>query len=188
MHHIDHRRKGNHVEIRTLRRAIVVLSVVTGTLVLSAAPALAHVEVQPATVEAGGLGIFSFSVPNESDTADTVRVDVEFPTKKPILSVSVQPKPGWDIAVEQDDDGPVLRVVWTATAGGLRPGQFDLFTVSAGPFPKKPAKLVFKALQTYSDGEVVRWIEPQPKGAPEPDFPAPVLKVVKAEAGEGHEH
>ncbi len=176
------------MDIRTLRRAIVVLAVMTGTLMLSAAPVLAHVEIQPAAVEAGGYGIFSFSVPNESDTANSVRVDVEFPTKKPILSVSVQPKSGWDIAVEQDVGGPVLHVVWTATAGGLRPGQFDLFTVSAGPFPKKPGKLVFKALQTYSDGEVVRWIEPQPKGAPEPDFPAPVLKVVKAEAGEEHDH
>jgi hypothetical protein len=38
--------------------------------------------------------------------------------------------------------------------------------------------MVFKTLQHYSDGEVVRWIqEPQPNAA-EPERPAPVLKLL----------
>ena len=59
----------------------------------------------------------------------------------------------------------VTKITWTATAGGLEPGQFDLFTVSAGPLPTKSNKVVFKVLQTYSDGDVVNWIEPTVKGA-----------------------
>src|SRR5262249_25848156 len=55
------------------------------------------------------------------------------------------------------------------------------FTLRAGPLPKVN-ELVFKVVQTYSDGTVVRWIETTPEGGPEPDHPAPVLKVV---AGEG---
>ena len=33
----------------------------------------------------------------------------------------------------------------------------------------------FKALQTYNNGDIVRWIEPTPAGGEEPEHPAPVL-------------
>ena len=66
------------------------------------------------------------------------------------------------------------------------PGQFDLFTVSAGPLPTKPSKLEFKAVQTYSDGTIVRWIEPTVKGTPEPEHPAPTLTLTKATSEHGH--
>ena len=80
----------------------------------------------------------------------------------------------------------VSKITWTATGGGLEPGQFDLFTISAGPLPTKPSKLEFKAVQTYSDGTVVRWIQPTVKGAPEPDHPAPTLTLTKATSEHGH--
>ncbi|WP_446218541.1 DUF1775 domain-containing protein [Micromonospora sp. IBHARD004] len=38
-----------------------------------------------------------------------------------------------------------------------------------------------EALQTYSDGDVVRWIEEPTSGA-EPEHPAPVLKLAKKDA------
>jgi uncharacterized protein len=37
-------------------------------------------------------------------------------------------------------------------------------------------KLTFKAIQTYSNGEIVRWI-----GAPDSDTPAPIVTVTKAQ-------
>jgi hypothetical protein len=45
-----------------------------------------------------------------------------------------------------------------------------------------PAKdeIVFKALQTYSDGEIVRWIDTPTAGGGEPEHPAPTLKLAKA--------
>ena len=45
---------------------------------------------------------------------------------------------------------------------------------------KAGEKLTFKALQTYSGGEVVRWI-----GAEDSDNPAPIVTVTEA-AGEEH--
>ena len=105
---------------------------------------------------------------------------------------------GWNITTEtttlakpvQTDDGQVTQAVskitWTATAGGLAPGQFDLFTISAGPLPTKTGKLEFKAIQTYSDGTIVRWIEPTVKGTPEPENPSPTLTLTKAASGHGH--
>lgn len=44
-------------------------------------------------------------------------------------------------------------------------------------------QLTFKALQTYSDGKTVRWIEEAESGAEEPENPAPVLKLT-AKGGE----
>jgi uncharacterized protein YcnI len=160
--------------------------------------ALAHVSVVPSSAPKGGFEILSFSVPNEKDDANTVKLEVTLPTKNPVPFVSVKPMAGWTIATEKTklakavstDDGnvteAVTKITWTATAGGLEPGQFDLFTVSAGPLPTKGSKIVFKALQTYSDGDVVRWIEPVVKGTPEPDFPAPTLTLTKTASGHGH--
>ncbi len=177
-----------------------VFAAVVGAVVLSAGSAWAHVEMVPGSAPKGGFEILSFSVPNEKDDANTVQLEVLIPTKYPIAFVSVQPKPGWTITTEKtklakpvkSDDGEVTeavsKVTWVATDGGLEPGQFDLFTISAGPLPTKPNKLVFKTLQTYSDGEVVRWIQGTVKGAPEPEFPAPTLTLTKTEAEDDHGH
>ena len=109
--------------------------------------------------------------------------------------MSVQPKTGWTITVEKTklakpvttDDGTVTeavsKITWTATAGGLEPGEFALFTVSAGPLPIKTSQLQFPTLQTYSNGDVVRWIQETVKGTPEPEFPLPTLKLTKASSG-----
>ena len=64
-------------------------------------------------------------------------------------------------------------------AAAIKPGQFQEFDVSLGPLPEVD-QIVFKALQTYSDGEVVRWIE-EPASGQEPEYPAPVLKLTKAQ-------
>ena len=53
-------------------------------------------------------------------------------------------------------DTVVSEVTWTATAGGIRPGQFQDFDLSLGQLPES-GELVFNALQTYSSGEKVNW-------------------------------
>ena len=175
-----------------VRRLFVASVLVASVIVVGAAAAGAHVTVVPSSAPKGGFQILSFSVPNEQQTANTVAVQVNLPTKYPIASVSIQPKPGWSAVVKKSklakpvktDDGDVTEAVsqitWTATAGGLEPGQFDLFTVSAGPLPSNTNQLVFKAIQTYSDGTTVNWIQQTVKGAPAPDHPAPVLKLTAA--------
>ena len=171
---------------------VLVTGLVIVAIAVAALPAGAHVEIVPGRAPKGGSAILSFNVPNESDTANTVKLEVDLPTKYPIASVRTQPMTGWTVAVEKTklakpittDDGQVTeavsKITWTATAGGLNPGEFDLFTVSAGPLPTNTNTLVFKAIQTYSDGTVVSWIQQTVKGAPEPEHPAPVLKLTKA--------
>ena len=186
---------------RSMGSRVVAAAVALAAVLLAGTGlASAHVSVVPATAPAGGFEILSFSVPNEKDDANTVKLEVQLPTKSPIAFVSVKPMPGWTIEVARTtlakpvktDEGEVTQAVssitWTASPGlGLEPGQFDLFTISAGPLPTKVKQLEFKALQTYSDGEVVRWIQPTVKGAPEPENPVPTLTLTKAaSAAHGH--
>jgi uncharacterized protein YcnI len=123
-----------------------------------------------------------------------VKLEVTFPADHPIPFVSVQPTPGWTWSAEKvslakpikAEGGSITEAVSkiTWTGGQIKPGEFQLFTVSAGPLPTNTKSLEFKALQTYSNGEVVRWIESTPKGGPEPELPAPVLKL----SGKSKEH
>jgi hypothetical protein len=41
--------------------------------------------------------------------------------------------------------------------------------------------ITFKALQSYFNGDIVRWIDEPKAGQPEPDHPAPTLKLAKAD-------
>jgi uncharacterized protein len=180
--------------VKKTRRArlLVATAIVVGAVALAALPASAHVSITPASAPKGGFQVLSFNVPNEEQDANTVKLEVQLPMANPIPSVSVKPMPGWTIDVQKTtlakpvttDDGQVTQAVstitWTATDAGLLPGQFDLFTISAGPLPTKPKSLTFKAIQTYSNGDTVNWIQASVKGAPEPEHPAPVLKLTKA--------
>jgi uncharacterized protein YcnI len=173
-------------------RVVLVAALTAAVVALVALPAGAHVSITPSSAPKGGFEVLSFNVPNEEQDANTVKFQVQLPTKYPIASVSTKPMVGWDVAVDKTtlakpvktDDGDVTQAVtsitWTATDGGLQPGEFDLYTISAGPLPTKPNKLTFKAIQTYSNGQVVNWIEQTVKGAPEPEHPAPTLKLTAA--------
>ncbi|GAA4602632.1 uncharacterized protein YcnI [Actinoplanes octamycinicus] len=178
-----------------LKRSAVVAAA-AGLLTLAlAGPASAHVTVNPNTATAGGYAKVSFRVPNESDTASTVKLEVNLPADQPIASVSVKPVPGWTaVAVKSKLATPikahdteiteaVSKITWTAAKGSeIKPGQFQEFDVSMGALPQS-GQLVFKALQTYSDGNVVRWIDEPATDGTEPEQPAPVLKIVPAANG-----
>jgi hypothetical protein len=72
-------------------------------------------------------------------------------------------------------------LVWKAAA--IAPGQFQQFSPSVGPLPDTDVVL-FRTLRTYSDGQVVRWID-EPVASGEPEHPAPVLHLTAAEGAEG---
>lgn len=177
---------------RSATAAALALGAVTVAVLGVATPASAHVTVNPTEATQGGYGRFAFRVPTESDTASTVKVEVVLPENAPVGSVLTMPVPGWTVTVERRKlDRPVdvhgsqltevvSKVTWTAAAdAGVKPGQFQEFPVSLGPLPKVET-MVFKTLQTYSDGNVQRWIEEPVAGAEEPESPAPVLTLTAA--------
>ncbi|NUR70723.1 MAG: YcnI family protein [Hamadaea sp.] len=171
------------------KRALVTLAVATAVVAVSASAASAHVTVNPSQAVQGGYAKLTFRVPNEKDSATTTKLEVVLPVEQPIGHISVKPVPGWTVATEKSKlpapvktgeseiTEAVTKITWTATGdAAIKPGQFQEFDVSAGPLPQAD-QIVFKALQTYSDGDVVRWIEVPQDGRPEPDRPAPVLKL-----------
>ncbi|MGB2567533.1 YcnI family protein [Micromonospora citrea] len=179
---------------RTATAAALAFTVATTAVLGFAGPASAHVSVNPKEATQGGYGRFAFRVPNESDSASTTKVEVVLPENAPVGSVSTMPVPGWTVVVEKRKVDPpvevhgsqltevVSKLTWTATGdAAVKPGQFQEFPVSMGPLPQVD-RMVFKSLQTYSDGNVVRWIEEPTPGGEEPEKPAPVLTLTPASA------
>jgi periplasmic copper chaperone A len=177
-----------------LVRAGAVAATAAAILLAVAGPASAHVTVNPNTAAPGDYTKIAFRVPNETDSTDTTKLEVNLPTDTPIASVSLRPVQGWvAVAVKsklakpiKTDDGDVTeaitKITWTAAAGAaIKPGQFQEFELSLGPLPDAK-QVVFKALQTYSDGSIVRWIDEPTTDGSEPEHPAPVLKLAAAAA------
>jgi uncharacterized protein len=156
------------------------------------AAAGAHVTVQPNQAPAGGFTRLDVRVPNERDNAGTTKVEVQVPPG--FVEASYEPVPGWSVKVTKHklakpvktDEGDrvteeVSRITWTGDGktGVIRPGEFQDFGLSVA-LPDKPGrKLTFKALQTYANGEVVRWI-----GPPRADEPAPQVELTPAAAAQ----
>ena len=159
-----------------IRRTILV-SLTLAAVVAMAVPAAAHVTVQPGEAETGGFTKLTFRTPNERDDAGTVKLEVFFPEDQPLENASVRPLEGWEATIERTDEG-VSKITWEG--GTIEPGQFQEFEVSVGPLPSEEGTMVFPAIQTYSSGEVVRWIEEPVEGGEEPELPAPVLRLVAA--------
>ena len=174
-----------------LRTALVVAA---ATLALPAA-AQAHVTLQPNTAAAGAFTRLDVRVPNERDDASTNKVEVQFP--EGFASASYEPVPGWDVEVDEEDAGdadPDRRrrdhrgrdtITWTADsdADAIPPGGFLDFGLSVQIPGKAGDKLTFKALQTYTGGEVVRWI-----GAEGSDNPAPIVTRDRGDRGRPRRH
>jgi periplasmic copper chaperone A len=166
------------------------------TAAVTAAPAAAHVTVQPGQASKGGYAKLAFRVPNESQTTGTIKLEVTFPQDTPLASLRTKPVPGWtaDIRKEklttpiQSGHGEITEavrtIIWTAQPGvRIGPGEFMEFEVSGGPMPDNADQLLLPATQTYDDGTVVAWDAPPPAdGAEEPEHPAPVLELM---AGRG---
>jgi uncharacterized protein YcnI len=156
------------------------------TAALAAAPAQAHVTLQPNETPAGGFTRLDVRVPNERDEAATTKVQVQFPPG--FASVSTEPRPGWTAKVTtRKAEEPIEQfgetvteevdtLTLTAAKGqGIEPGQFVDFGLSLATPDKPGTSLTFKAVQTYGNGEVVRWI-----GPPDADEPAPQVALVAA--------
>lgn len=150
--------------MRTLRFLIATFV----ALVALAVPAAAHVSVTPKEAERGSDATLTFRVPNERDDAATVELAIELPAD--LERIEAAEVPGWTAAVE---DGAVR---WTG--GRIEPDQSQEFTVTVGPLPADD-RVVFRAVQTYDSGEVVRWVDE----SHDDDHPAPTLTLTGVPPG-----
>jgi uncharacterized protein len=167
----------------------IAIAVVVGSTLLVPTAAQAHVSIHPNEVPVGSFATLDIRVPNETDNANTVKLAVQFPPG--FLDVSTEYMPGWSADVKttklakpvQTDDGEVTEqvkeIVWTGKGvnGNIPPEQFLNFPISTEIPGKAGEELTFKVLQSYDNGEVVRWI-----GSPESEEPAPQIDIT-AEGG-----
>ena len=130
-------------------------------------------------------------MPNESDTASTVSIRIQVPEEAALASLRAQPVPGWTVTLTTSDlevpieshgqqiSSYVSVVEFRAEdGGGIRPGEFQEFALSGGPFPDVD-QVSYPTVQTYSDGSESAWIEPT-VGDEEPEHPAPTLTLTAA--------
>jgi uncharacterized protein YcnI len=172
---------------RIARRVAATGVVCTAALLGLTGVASAHVTANPNTAVQGGYAKVTFRVPTERDNASTTQVEIDLPADHPIASVSTRAVPGWTANVEKTplatplktESGQITEAVSkiTWTGGKIAPSTFEEFDVSFGPLPTDTDQLVFKALQTYDNGEVVRWIDTAAPGQPSPEHPAPSVKL-----------
>jgi uncharacterized protein YcnI len=166
---------------------IAALSALAFTLV-NAGVAAAHVTVSPSSLPQGTSdAVLTFRVPNESATASVVGLRVQFPLAHPIVLVNPEAGSGWNVSDRTErlpkpittDDGTFTsttsEIDWS---GGTIPvGQFGEFNVLAQGIPTGTSELVFKAIQSYSDGTVVSWIDVPNRAVPDPAHPAPTITL-----------
>lgn len=146
--------------------------------------AVAHVTIQPGEWEAGAFARMALRVPNERDDAETTSVTVQFPES--VLTARFQAHPFCEREVEREElDQPVeeiteriVSVTWTCDPAIATDG-FEEFGMSF-QIPEDTQtgdEILFPAVQVYSSGEEVGWVDPDP----EADLPAPRIVVVAPE-------
>src|SRR5271167_3875579 len=143
-----------------------------GTLIVPAV-AQAHISLHPNTIPAGAFVTLDVRVPGEQEGAYVTKVDVLFPPG--FTGVDYENVPGWNTKVIESklatpikSDGgtintEVSQIVWTwaGPLGKVNNNQFINFPLSlAIPEDDAGQALEFRTVQTYSNGQVVHWIDP----------------------------
>jgi len=140
---------------------------------LAPASAQAHISLHPNTIPAGAFATLDVRVPGEQEGAYIKKVDVLFP--QGFTGVDYENVAGWSTKVIESklatpikEDGETIdtevsQIVWTWTGplGKVNNSQFINFPLSlAIPDNAAGKPLEFRTVQTYSNGQVVHWIEP----------------------------
>jgi len=134
-------------------------------LMLIAGTATAHVTVKNPKTAVGARGTFTVGVPNERPDSATVSVALRIPAG--FRQVKPVARAGWKAA--QQRQGGMTVITWS---GGRVTGTADVVFRFTALAPQKAGPYRIPSLQTYEDGEVVRWIGPE-----DTEFPAPVITI-----------
>ena len=163
---------------------------------VAAAPAAAHVTIDPAEGPADGYATLRVQVPHGCGDSPTRVVRVRIPETVP--SVTPQVHPGWEVTTRE---GPkdavelhgetvtrgVEEVIWTATeADPLPSDRLDLFGMSVKlPAGKAGDPVYFPVVQECVKGESA-WIQVPRAGEAEEDLESPSPAVTLTAGSGGH--
>ncbi|MFE2881636.1 DUF1775 domain-containing protein [Streptomyces sp. NPDC059272] len=156
------------------RAALAGAAALTAALAL-AAPAAAHAEVEADRPQALAENVtLSFVSEAESSSAGFTSLRIVLPEGVAPGDVTLGQAPeNWKLTATRDG--------YTVGGPALKSGVDAEHTIKVRQLPDA-RELVFKTVETYSDGKISRWIE-LPTGGEEPEEPAPVLKLKAAAPG-----
>ena len=143
-------------------------AITAAALGVAATPASAHIQVRPAQAAPLDPTLWTMLVPNERNAA-TTRIQLKVP--QGVVPFSFEDAPGWRRTLTYAPDKSIDTIVWR---GRLPTQGLASFTFLATT-PDREGQLAWKALQTYADGQIVRWI-----GPPDAEEPASTTTVSKA--------
>jgi periplasmic copper chaperone A len=171
-----------------MRRLFMAITAVAALGAVAAAGA--HVTPSPGSAAAGSFQLVAFQVGHGCEGSPTKSVTVRIPAG--VIYAKPQVKPGWRISLKKGklpEPGTlfgskvttgVLSVTWSG--GTLPDSYYDTFNIYL-MVPNKAGKTIyFPTVQRCVKG-VHRWITIPQEGKPEPEEPAPGLKITKAEGG-----
>jgi len=167
-------------------RSKKIASLLAAAAVILPATAQAHISLHPNTVPAGAFPTLDVRVPGEQEGAYVTKVDILFPAG--FTGVDYESVPGWSTKIIETKlatpikeagetiDSEVSQIVWSWSGplGKVNNGQFIQFPLSlAIPENAVGRQLEFRTVQTYSNGQVVHWIDPSLTA----EHPAPRINV-----------
>jgi uncharacterized protein YcnI len=160
------------------RRRLLALASGAVTALVVAGAASAHARVSPPVSLANTLQLYSLAVPTEKAApATTTKIVMTVPSGFSIDSFV--PAPGWHQVIQTTGTGNnavIQKVTWTG--GKIPSGEDSLFQFLAQP--ANAGTYTFQVEQTYSDGSIVNWADPETG-----QDPAPTIKVASSLGGGG---
>jgi uncharacterized protein YcnI len=172
--------------MKTINKIILFAACTAIALFACATSALAHISIHPNTIPAGAFATLDVRVPAEQQGAHVTKVDVLFPAG--FSDVDYEAVPGWSVNVIERKlatplrsdgetiDSEIAQLVWTWTGplGEVSDGQFIQLPLSVAiPSDAAGKALEFRTVQSYSDGQVVHWIDP----SLDAEHPSPRINV-----------
>jgi uncharacterized protein YcnI len=160
--------------VRARTRVSTVGAVAAVALAMLAGPAFAHIQVRADKNQAGASDVtLTFTGEAENPNAGIRLERVVLPQGMAPADVTLVKAPaGWTFARTADG--------FTVGGTALTTGTDAIWSVRVARLPAGATRLSFKTLETYGDGQIVRWIEIGEPGQPEPDNPAPLLTLTAA--------
>jgi hypothetical protein len=154
-----------------MKRLIVLLVGIGVASAILAGPAWAHIEVEARPASPGAAdAVLAFTAKSESKTAGITKLEI---LADPAIAADqitlVEGPTGWKM-------GSSSQGGFVVEGPGVPAGQDAKLSVKVKQLPNTP-EVVFKTLQSYSDGRIDRWIELAGPDGKEPEMPAPIVKL-----------
>jgi uncharacterized protein YcnI len=152
------------------RRLAAAFAAVSVVVLVAAATASAHARISPPVSLSNTLQLYSLAVPTEKNPPLTTK-SIVLTVPKGFSIDSFVPSPGWKRVLQQTGSGDsavIQKVTWT---GGSVPSEEDSLFQFLGQ-PAKNGTYTFTVQQTYSDGSIVNWADPETGADPAPSIQA----------------